>query len=370
MKEFFCNHHFLRFESWLDYSCFWFTHTFLEGTNITNADVRPEHYVSENDFISPSLRAFDQHALLAWLRKRGLNPVLQKANQYFCPDSSRQIVTLFQQAIRGVDIRVGCTVHRVASESTKRWRVETSCGRYEAPQVVVATGGISFPRLGATDIGYQIAEGVGHTIIPPRPALVGLTLQKKQAFFKKLSGLSTLVQITVSGKTIRGNLLFAHKGISGPAVLDASLYWQKGRITINWVPGLDWGTLQESQKQISTLLPMPRRMAKAFLKHLGIEDKAVSRLRADEMAQLRSLCVYEMAPAGTFGYAKAEVTRGGVSVEKINSETMESTLARGLYFIGEALDVTGRLGGYNLQWAFSSAAVCAKGVTNINDTML
>jgi len=326
--------------------------------NITNVTISPEDYVPDAAFVAPALRVFGSEALIAWLRQRGLDPVIRKEGQYFCPESAQQIVTLLEKASRGVMRKMGCTIHGV-ERTENGWRIQTSCGKFDSKKVVVATGGISFPRLGATDMGYRIAESIGHTIVPPRPALVGLTLQREQAFFKELSGLSTPVQITVDGKIISGNLLFAHKGISGPAVLDASLFWQKGRITIDWVPGFDWETLRGSKKQISTLLPVPRRMAKAFLEHLEIEDKAAKQLRSDEIARLRSLCAYEMAPAGTFGYSKAEVTRGGVSVTEIDPKTMESLLAPGLYFVGEVLDVTGRLGGYNLQWAFSSSFACS-----------
>jgi len=327
--------------------------------NITNVAVSAEDYVADAAFVSPALRAFGSEALIAWLRDRGLDPVIRKEGQYFCPQSARQIVTLLEKASRGVARKTGCTIQRVECME-QRWRIWTSCGTFEANKVVVATGGISFPRLGATDIGYRIAESIGHTVVTPRPALVGFTLQKEQAFFKNLSGISTPVEITVSDKTIHGDLLFAHKGISGPAVLDTSLYWNKGWITVDWVPGLDWEALRGSKKQISTLLPMPRRMAKAFLEHLDVVDKAAGKLSSNAWEKLRRLSAYDMAPAGTFGYTKAEVTRGGVSVEEIDPKTMESLLHPRIYFVGEVLDVTGRLGGYNLQWAFSSAVACVR----------
>ncbi len=327
--------------------------------NITNTSVTVEDYAADGDFVAPALDAFGSDALIAWLRRRGLDPVIRKEGQYFCPTSAGEIVTLLEKASRGVTRTMRCELLGI-ERTESGWRVQTTCGRFETKRVVLATGGISFPRLGATDIGYRIAERTGHTIVPPRPALVGLTLQREQAFFKDLSGLSTPVRITVGDQTISGNLLFAHKGISGPAVLDASLYWHKGRITIDWVPGFDWETLRGSKKQISTLLPIPRRMAKAFLRHLGIEERPLDRLDSDERSRLRSLSAYEMAPAGTFGYTKAEVTRGGVSTEAIDPETMESRVAPGLYCVGEVLDVTGRLGGYNLQWAFSSATAAAR----------
>ena len=327
--------------------------------NITNVAVSPEDYVPDGAFVTPALRAFGSEALVDWLHQRGLEPVIRKAGQYFCPESARQIVTLLEKASRRVARKTGCTIHGL-ERTENGWRVRTSCGVFDSPKVVVATGGVSFPRLGASDIGYRIAESVGHTIVPPRPALVGLTLQKEQTFFKDLSGLSTPVEITVAGETLSGNLLFAHKGISGPVVLDASLYWQKGRITIDWVPGFDWEVLRGSKKQLSTILPVPRRMAKAFLDHLEIADTPASQLRSDAWDRLQTLSAYSMAPAGTFGYTKAEVTRGGVSLAEIDPETLGSLLASGLYFVGEVLDITGRLGGYNLQWAFSSAAACAR----------
>jgi len=328
--------------------------------NITNANLRSEDYVPNNGFARSALAAFDQHALLSWLSERGLEPVLQKEHQYFCPTSARQIVDLFVRAIRGVEQRTGCRIDGVERGTDALWRVQTSCGVVEADQVVVATGGMSFPKLGATDIGHRIAASLGHTIAPVRPALVGMTLQREQFFFKELSGLSTEVLIRLPDEQVRGKLLFAHKGISGPAVLDASLYWKKGTIVIDFLPGFDWRKLSGAKKQISTLLPIPRRMAKAFLDHFGIEDKPAYRLKKEEQNKLQRLGSYEMAPAGTFGYTKAEVTQGGIATSEIDPETMQSRHAKGVYFVGEVLDVTGRLGGYNFQWAFSSAYACTQ----------
>jgi len=218
-----------------------------------------------------------------------------------------------------------------------------------------------FPRLGASGIGYEIAEHFGHTVRKTAPALVGFTVQKEQFFFKALSGTSTEVEITVGEHICKGSLLFAHKGISGPAVFDASLYWEKGKIEVDFLPGFDrWEHLKGEKKLISSLLPMPKRVTKAFLIQFGIGDKPGRELTGQELKQLQQLHRYIFAPAGTFGYAKAEVTKGGVSTEEIDAESMESRLEKGLCFVGEVLDVTGRLGGYNFQWAFSSAYVCAQ----------
>ncbi|MBT8347864.1 MAG: aminoacetone oxidase family FAD-binding enzyme, partial [Sulfurovum sp.] len=226
-----------------------------------------------------------------------------------------------------------------------------------------ASGGLSYPKIGASSIGYEIAEAFGHTLVKTAPALVGFTVQKDQFFFKELSGVSTDVKIHVGDEVCEGALLFAHKGMSGPAVLDASLYWEKGKIEIDFLPGFSWKSVQGSKKQISSLLPMPKRVSKAFLLQFKLEDKPFHQLTKQELETLQTLSAYSLAPAGTFGYAKAEVTKGGVETSEIDSSTMMSKKEDGIYFIGEVLDVTGRLGGYNFQWAFSSAYSCAKDVS-------
>lgn len=157
-------------------------------------------------------------------------------------------------------------------------------------------------------------------------------------------------------------LYFAHKGLSGPAVLDASLYWEKGKIEIDFLPGFSWQIIQNSKKQLSSLLPMPKRLTKAFLNQLDIEDKPAFKMTVEELNVLKTLSHYTFSPAGTFGYTKAEVTKGGVDTSEIDAATMMSKKETGIYFIGEVLDVTGRLGGYNFQWAFSSAYSCSKDI--------
>jgi predicted Rossmann fold flavoprotein len=151
--------------------------------------------------------------------------------------------------------------------------------------------------------------------------------------------------------------------LSGPAVLDASLYWEKGKIEIDFLPSFSWKSIQGSKKQISSLLPMPKRVTKAFLLQFKLEDKPFYQLTVQELEKLQTLSHYSFAPAGTFGYAKAEVTKGGVETSEVDCSTMMSKKEDGLYFIGEVLDVTGRLGGYNFQWAFSSAYSCAKHIS-------
>ena len=327
--------------------------------NITNAVMTPEFFLADNAFVEPSLDAFDQNDLLLWLKKRGLEPVMKKGNQYFCRDSSRELLQLLQKEGRKQTFLYNETVLSVRKREA-HFYVKTDKRTLTADAVVVASGGLSFPRLGASGIGYEIAEHFGHTIVKTAPALVGFTVQKEQFFFKELSGASTEVVITVNGQTCKGSLLFAHKGLSGPAVLDASLYWEKGKMEIDFLPGFSWQVLRKSNKQLSSLLPMPKRVTKAFLLQLKLDDKAGSKITEDELKLLKGLNHYSFAPAGTFGYSKAEVTKGGVDTVEVDSRTMMSKKAEGLFFTGEVLDVTGRLGGYNFQWAFSSAAKCAR----------
>lgn len=327
--------------------------------NITNADMGTEYYLGDKDFIMPSLKVFDENALLRWLEKQRLYPVLRKETQYFCKDSAKELLDVFTKEAKKQNIILSTEVLSV----TKRdniFYVQTNKKSYTAYNVVIASGGLSFPKLGASAIGYEIAEHFGHSLVKRAPALVGFTVQKEQFFFKELSGVSTLVHIRVADRVCKGSLLFAHKGLSGPAVLDASLYWEKGKMEIDFLPEFSWKAIKGSKKQITSLLPLPKRVTKAFLIELDLEDKAYHTLTEVEIQRLQSLSHYVFAPAGTFGYSKAEVTKGGVDTSEVDSATMMSKKEEGLYFIGEVLDVTGKLGGYNFQWAFSSAFICAK----------
>jgi len=331
--------------------------------NITNAKMGTSYYLGEKQFVQRVLSRFDQEALLSWLVKRGLHPVIRKESQYFCPNSAEELLSVLLKESRKQCFLSSEKVMNVRKRDG-HFIVKTERRTLRSEQVVVASGGLSFPRLGASGIGYEIAEHSGHTVQRTAPALVGFTVQKEQFFFKGLSGISTDVVIDAAGQKCEGSLLFAHKGISGPAVLDASLYWERGHIDIDFLPGFDLNLLCRSKKRISSLLPLPKRLTKAFLLQFGLEDKEGRTLSSEEFRLLENLHHYTFAPAGTFGYAKAEVTKGGVSTSEIWQETMESKREQGLYFIGEVLDVTGRLGGYNFQWAFSSAYVCAEAINN------
>ena len=329
--------------------------------NITNGNVKPENFLGEQRFIRNVLKRFDQHKLLSWLAERKLHPIVRKNHQYFCENSAKELVDVLRREISSKIIETNTTVKSVLKEG-KFFLVNTKRGVIKTKKVVVASGGLSFPKIGATGIGYEIAKSFGHEVSPLSAGLVGFTVQPEQFFFKGLSGIATEVNITIDKKVIKGSLLFTHKGLSGPAILDASLYWNKGKIEIDFIPTVTVKSIKSSKKNISRILGLPSRVAKAFLEQFNIEDRACNLLNSKDWGKIETLKFYSFAPAGTFGYSKAEVTKGGVILEEIDASSMMSRKVENLYFVGEVLDVTGELGGYNFQWAFSSAYVCAKGL--------
>jgi len=324
--------------------------------NVTNRAVNASHYqTNDSDFVAKVLRRFDNRALLAWLRSNGCEPVERKPSQLFCPHSAKELLALLQSS----RVRYGIEVERLERKDGC-FVVHTNRGALQARAVLVASGGLSYKKIGASPIGLQIAEAFGHTIASTAPALVGLTLQKEQAWMKELAGISVTAMVEVEHKNFDGNILFAHRGISGPAILNASLYWKKGHIKIAFLPNLP---KLLPHKQLSTQLPLPKRFVRAFLSYIGVPDVQAKKLSPRHKKQLQLLCDYRFAPAGTFGYERAEVMRGGVMLGELD-EGMQSRLQEGLFFAGEVCDATGELGGYNFQWAFSSAYAAAEGIRN------
>ena len=330
--------------------------------NLTNRNLSSADYLGDSVFVDAVLKRFDNLALLDFLKRRGFAPVLRKGDQYFCKESAGELTALLRDAAAHAEFSYGTKILSVR-KSGEIFIVETSGGSFEAEKILVATGGLSYASVGASGIGYEIAESFGHTIVPPRPALAGLTLQPPQKWMRGLSGLSLPVEIAVGRRKLSGDLLFAHRGISGPAVLDASLFWNGGRITVDFLPGKKLkAVLRHPKKGIASQLPLPRRFVDTFLEALEIPNIPYGQMDESLKQRLSLLKSYAFAPAGTFGYTKAEVTKGGVSTDEIDPATMQSRLVAGLFFAGEVVDVTGRLGGYNFQWAFSSAYVAAKSV--------
>ena len=321
--------------------------------NVTNAKVSAENYLGNPNFIKPILESYDQNELLSFLKARGCEPILRKDNQYFCKSSADEIITILKKESETCRFFLNQSVLKVSKK--EHFMIQTNRETLEAKNVVVASGGLSYPKIGASPIAYDIAKSFGHTIKTTSPALVGFTVQKDQFWMKELSGISLKVQISVGDKRFCQDLLFAHKGISGPVVLNASLYWEKGLLEIDFLPeGSLKKYLKNSNKLLSTALPLPKRFMKAFLATVSVDDKPASKLNEEETQKLSKLKNYTFAPAGNFGYSKAEVTRGGISTDEIDGSNMMSSLVENLFFVGECLDVTGELGGYNFQWAFSS----------------
>jgi hypothetical protein len=328
--------------------------------NVTNANVSSDNYLGDSEFVQSVLKKFTQHDMLSWCSRHKLNLEIQKNHQYFCPSSAKELQSIFAKEAQKQTVLLNQIVISVV-KNDDYFIVKTNKDSFKAACVVVASGGLSYSTIGASGIGYEIAQSLGHTVNKTAPALVGFTLQKEQFFLKELSGSSIEnVTISVGDKICSGAMLFAHKGISGPCVLDASLYWEKGNVEIDFLPTFDWALAKSSKKNISTILPLAKRILKALLGELSIRDKPFSSLSKEEQGRLLLLKNYKFAPAGTFGYNKAEVTKGGIDMSEIDKLTMMSKKVENLYFIGEVLDVTGELGGYNFQWAFSSASVCAK----------
>lgn len=221
----------------------------------------------------------------------------------------------------------------------------------------------NYQTLGASDIGLKIAKDFGLKVKEFSPALVGMTLQKDQFWMKELSGLSCYVNIKVNDKILKEEMLFAHRGISGPAVLSASLYWQKGNMSINFLPDDNiFDLIKGSKKLLSSVIPLPKRLSKAILDALHVEDMECKKISSLMKEKLEKIHDYQFAPAGNFGFTKAEVSRGGVIGSELDFKSMQARHVENLYFIGEVVDVTGELGGYNFQWAFSSGMICARAI--------
>jgi predicted Rossmann fold flavoprotein len=328
--------------------------------NITNKYMHANHYLGDENFIQTLLDGFTQNDLLQFLKHNGVYPNLDEKivkGTYFC-NASKEVIAMFKRLTQHCTYALNTKVSDVVYN--KHFYIHCNNKIIEAKKLVVASGGLSYERLGASSIAFNVAKKFGHTVLDVKPALVGFTVQKEQFWFKDLSGISLDVKLKVNEHSFEGGLLFAHKGFSGPVVLNGSLYWQKGLISIDFMPKQQLKSFLKSNKIISKALPLPKRFIQSFLKAIQLEDKPMSQLNNKELERLHTLKNYEFAPAGNFGFSKAEVTKGGICTDEIKMQSMQSTLVNELYFLGECLNVTGELGGYNFQFAFSSAMQCAK----------
>ena len=334
--------------------------------NITNEKVSYKNYLGDEEFVKNSLNQYTNKDLLNFLNENDVypkvNPKIVKGT-YFC-NSSKEIISMFEKVTSHTKKYMNTKVLDVNYD--KHYKIKTNKQTIEAKKLVVASGGLSFESLGASSIAYDLAQKFGHTVTKTKPALVGFTVQKEQFWFKNLSGISTMVEARVGDKSFYGSLLFAHKGCSGPVILNSSLYWQKGKMSLDFLPNKKIENFLKGNKKISSALPLPKRFMTEFLNSISLGDKPVSSLSKEEKESLKLLKNYEFSPAGTFGYTKAEVTSGGINTDEIEHQTFESKKQKDLYFIGECLDATGELGGYNFQLYFAQGFVCAKNINKGN----
>lgn len=331
--------------------------------NFTNVNACPDNYLSTNpDFCKSALARYTPQDFVVLLEKHGIRYHEKKLGQLFCDLSSRQIVELFQQecASARVEIRLNCRVSEI--QKHLMFRLHTNQGTFEADSLVIATGGLSLPKLGASDFGYRIARQFSVPVTSTRPGLVPLTFgPAEQAAFSLLSGVSLETEVTCHGDSFRENILFTHRGLSGPAILQISNYCGEGdTVSIDLLPGKSamdiFAAHRQSAKELKNLLGqhLPQRFAQEWCSRFA-PSKPMNHFSVVELEKIaHQLHYWELRPRGTEGYATAEVTLGGVDTAELSSKTMESCRVRGLYFVGEVVDVTGWLGGYNFQWAWAS----------------
>ncbi len=352
--------------------------------NFTNRSVGPENFLSQNPhFCRSALAQYGAQDFIKLVESHGIRYREKTLGQLFCDDSAQDIIALLKHECDqgGVKWAHPCAVEKISprSEGETRFELTTSQGRFRCASLVIASGGLAAPALGATPFGYQVAEQFGVPVVPPKPALVPLALPPETlAALKPLAGLSfdTIASCGKHAPSFREQALVTHRGLSGPAILQISSYWQmqeyragkKQPITLNLLPGQDaesW--LDEHRKQniaLASLLAdaLPRRFAQEWCAMQGIV-RPLAELSAKALAQAaQMLSAWPLMPSGTLGYNKAEVTLGGVDTRALSSKTMQANAMPGLFFIGEVVDVTGWLGGYNFQWAWSSGWVAGRHV--------
>jgi hypothetical protein len=331
--------------------------------NVTNVDTGPANYISNNPhFCKSALSRFSPADMMKLMDKHHIRYHEKKLGQLFCDDGSEKILAMLLGECKGefVTIHTGCRVHSVHTDG--RFTITTNKGVHISESLVVATGGLSMPKMGATNFGYTIAEQFGIDIVEPRPGLVPLIFNSNDcASYRNLSGVSLEAEVSLGKIAFRASLLFTHRGLSGPAILQISSYWHPGTpITINALPHIDvlevLTKARTSKKELATVLgnSLPSRFIVAWLEDHG-GSRPINRYSTTELENLTyDLTHWQITPEETEGYNKAEVTVGGVDTAELSSKTMQVKKVAGLFFVGEVVDVTGWLGGYNLQWAWSS----------------
>ena len=337
--------------------------------NFTNIFTSPENFISKNPhFCKSALARYTPEDFIRLVKKYRIEFYEKKLGQLFCRESSRQIVDLLLAECERnrVEIRTGSSVLKI--DKQKLFLLETNAGSIECESLVIATGGLSFPKVGATDFGYGVARKFGVRIEPTRPALVPLVFDAN-GDTAKLAGVSIDSLVSTTDHEFRENILFTHRGLSGPAILQISNYWEKGTdVSIDLIPGTDarefLASNAQSRKSLANFLSqvLPEKAAR-LLAPVQLADTPLNQLGHRELEQVGDrLNNWKVRFRDTEGYDKAEVTIGGVSTADLSSQTLETRNVHGLFFIGEVVDVTGWLGGYNFQWAWASGYAAGQAV--------
>ena len=349
--------------------------------NFTNQGTTPSNFICKNThFVKSALSRFTADDFIELVDRHGVNYHHKTLGQLFCDDSAQDIVDVLLTECdwAGVSISLRTEVLSVNKSAEQGYIVKTSDKDYQCKSLVIASGGLTMPKLGASPIGYKVAEQFGLNVLPTIAALVPFTLHdhdKKR--FDGLSGISIDCQVTSEkGVSFRENILFTHRGLSGPAILQISSFWQAGEaVTINLLPESNMQEVvqnwreQQPQKSLKNLLStlLPKRFIETLINDgtltEKVANKAVNQLNHEEIKALNdSIHGWEIKPNGTEGYRTAEVTLGGINTDELSSKTFEAKKSKGLYFIGEVTEVTGWLGGYNFQWCWSSGWACGQAV--------
>jgi predicted Rossmann fold flavoprotein len=334
--------------------------------NFTNIHCRPENFISANEhFAKSALARYTPADFIALVKKHGIPYHEKTLGQLFCDRSAEDITGMLEAECRAADVRIFPQSKIQEVRRTDGFVVRTESGEYHAPALVVATGGLSIPKMGATPLGYELARQFGLKIVPTRPALAPLVLgAKDRRRYCALAGVSAEVIASSGGHRFREKMLITHRGLSGPAILQVSSYWAKGQaIRIDLAPehkvaaamrGAKARNMAAARSAFQGILP--KRFAERWL-----EEHAPTSWNNEALAELEKQAHnWMIRPTDTEGYEKAEVTAGGVDTDELSSKTLESHKVRGLFFIGEVVDVTGQLGGFNFQWAWASGAAAGR----------
>ena len=336
--------------------------------NFTNLDVSPNNYICQNPhFVKSALSRYPSSAFIELVERHGLAFEQRELGKLFCAERASDLIQILRTEAdwAGVEVKTNCSIINL-DYIDEMYQIQTSEGVFTTEKLVVATGALSFPKLKATGLGYDIAQQFGLKVIDTSPGLVPLLFAEKWLErIASLSGLSLDVNVSCETQSFQEAILFTHNGLSGPAILQVSNYWQAGKpIQIDLLPGLvvldELKRLKQTAESLSKWLNQywPKRFTQAWLEWFPIENQ-LSNLTDERLAEYTELIQnWTLYPSDTAGYDKAEVTLGGVDTDEISSKTFEAQKQPGLYFIGEVLDVTGHLGGYNFQWAWASGVAC------------